>query len=128
MIKRYLGISRKEFLLKFFDLWNVLQRESSRLTVKEIAILTEFLLLPDKFKYSRFSTQARRYVVKTVSESGWNLSQQGMAQLIKALTDKGIVILDSDGVKSIVPTLEILVDRNKTEYDLKFQFQIDNAK
>lgn len=128
MIKRYLGISRKEFLLKFFDLWNVLQRESSRLTVKEIAILTEFLLLPDKFKYSRFSTQARRYVVKTVSESGWNLSQQGMAQLIKALTDKGIVILDSDGVKSIVPTLEILVDKNKTEYDLKFQFQIDNEK
>lgn len=53
MIKPYLGISRREFLLKFFDLWNVLQKEEVRLTSKEIAILTEFLLLPDKFKYSK---------------------------------------------------------------------------
>lgn len=128
MIKRYLGISRREFLLKFFDLWNILQKEEVRLTSKEIVILTEFLLLPDKFKYSRFSTQARRYVLRTVNESGWNLSQQGLAQLIKALSSKGIIILDSDGVKSIVAALEILVDRNKTEYDLKFLFQIDNGK
>jgi len=128
MIKRYLGISRREFLLKFFDLWNILQKEEVRLTSKEIVILTEFLLLPDKFKYSRFSTQARRYVLRTVNESGWNLSQQGLAQLIKALSNKGIIILDSDGVKSIVAALEILVDRNKTEYDLKFLFQIDNGK
>lgn len=128
MIKRYLGISRREFLLKFFDLWNILQKEEVRLTSKEIVILTEFLLLPDKFKYSRFSTQARRYVLRTVNESGWNLSQQGLAQLIKALSNKGIIILDSDGVKSIVAALEILVDRHKTEYDLKFLFQIDNGK
>jgi hypothetical protein len=128
MIKRYLGISRREFLLKFFDLWNVLQKEEVRLTSKEIAILTEFLLLPDKFKYSRFSTQARKYVLRTVNESGWGLSQQGLTQLIKYLSSKGIITLDSDGVKSIVPALDILVDRNKTEYDLKFLFQIDNEK
>jgi hypothetical protein len=128
MIKKYIGISRREFIVRFFDLWNILQKEEYRLRTKEIAILAEFLLLPDKFKYSRFSTQARKYVLRTVNESGWNLSQQGLAQLIKSLTDKGIVKLDIDGVKSITSKLDILADKNKTEYDLKFLFQIDNAK
>ena len=128
MIKKYIGISRREFIVRFFDLWNILQKEEYRLRTKEIAILAEFLLLPDKFKYSRFSTQARKYVLRTVNESGWNLSQQGLAQLIKSLTDKGIVKLDIDGVKSITSKLDILADKNKTEYDLKFLFQINNAK
>lgn len=128
MTKKYIGISRREFITRFFDLWNILQKEEYRLRVKEIAILAEFLLLPDKFKYSRFSTQARKYVLRTVNESGWNLSPQGLAQLIKSLTDKGIVKLDIDGVKSITSKLDILADKNKTEYDLKFLFQIDNAK
>lgn len=128
MVKRYIGISRRDFLLVFFDLWNVLQKEEYRLTNKEIKILTEFLLLPDKFKYSRFSTQARKYVLKTVNEAGWGLTSQGLTQLIKALCDKGIVRLDQDGVKAIVQNLDILVNKNKTEYDLKFLFQIDNTK
>jgi|JI102314A2RNA_FD_contig_21_8787157_length_531_multi_7_in_0_out_0_1 hypothetical protein len=128
MTKKYIGISRREFIVRFFDLWNILQKEEYRLRTKEIAILAEFLLLPDKFKYSRFSTQARKYVLRTVNESGWNLSQQGLAQLIKSLTDKGIVKLDIDGVKSVTSKLDILADKNKTEYDLKFLFQIDNAK
>lgn len=128
MTKKYIGISRREFIVRFFDLWNILQKEEYRLRTKEIAILAEFLLLPDKFKYSRFSTQARKYVLRTVNESGWNLSQQGLAQLIKSLTDKGIVKLDIDGVKSITSKLDILADKNKTEYDLKFLFQIDNTK
>ncbi len=128
MTKKYIGISRREFITRFFDLWNILQKEEYRLRTKEIAILAEFLLLPDKFKYSRFSTQARKYVLRTVNESGWNLSQQGLAQLIKSLTDKGIVKLDIDGVKSITSKLDILADKNKTEYDLKFLFQIDNTK
>ena len=128
MVKKYSGLRRREFLTKFFDLWNVLQKETTRLTNKEIKALAEFLLLPDKFRYSRFSTQARKHVLRTCQEAGWELSYQGLTQLIKSLTDKGVIILDPDGVKAIHPSLEVLIDPNRTEYDLRFLYQIDKNK
>ena len=128
MVKKYSGLSRREFLTKFFDLWKVLQKETTRLTNKEIKALAELLLLPDKFRYSRFSTQARKHVLRTCQEAGWELSYQGLTQLIKSLTDKGVIILDPDGVKAIHPSLEVLIDPNRTEYDLRFLYQIDKNK
>lgn len=124
MIKRYENISRREFLDKFFSLWNVLLPETHKLTNKEVQFLTEVLLLPTKYKYSRFSTAARKVLTAKFKESGWELSPQGFSQLVKSLMDKGIVLIDSDDIKYVHPKLEKSIDTTRTEYLFQFQFKI----
>lgn len=126
--KAYIGISRKEFLLRFFELYNVLQKDEKKLTDSEARLLTEILLLPEKYKYSRLSTSARRVLLDTVRETGWKLSYQGLTQLVRALTEKGVLIEDADGEKVPLPQFEALIDKKRTEFGLEMTFQIDNSK
>lgn len=126
--KEYIGVSRKEFLLRFFELYNVLQKEDKKLTDSEIRLLTEILLLPEKYKYSRLSTSARRVLLEIVRKEGWNLSYQGLTQLVRALTEKGVLVEDIDGEKMPIPQLEALIDKERTEFSLEMTFQIDNSK
>lgn len=126
--KAYIGVSREEFLLRFFDLWNVLQVPDRRLTEKESRILTQFLLLPEKYRYSRLSTTGRRIVLGKVNAEGWKLSYQGLTQLVRSLGIKGVVIDDIDGQKKVLDSFEALIDKNRIEFNLEIYFKIDNTK
>lgn len=127
MIKDYRGISRREFLLRFFDLRNVLEPPEYRLTQKEITLLVEILLLPEQFKYSRFGTRAKKYLLKKLGESGWVMSQQGLSSFLKNLEDKGMIRRE-DGERFLHKNLMSLIDKNRTDFSLKFTFSIDNDK
>lgn len=124
MVKNFIGISRKDFLLKFFDLWNVLMPEGDKLTTKESLMLAEIMTLPDKYRFQGLSTHARKYLLKTVNETGWKLSAQGLTQIIKSLSDKGVLQKDPDGLKYINPALNILTDEKQKEYELRFNFKL----
>jgi len=126
--KAYIDISREEFLLRFFDLWNVLQVSEKKLSTKEARILTIFLLLPEKYKYSRLSTTARRIVLNKVNKEGWKLSYQGLTQLVRALSLKKVITEDVDGQKKILDAFEALIDKNRIEFNLEIYFKIDNTK
>ena len=127
MIKDYRGISRREFLLRFFDLRNVLEPVEYRLTHKEIQLLVEIMLLPEQYKYSRFGTRAKKYLIKKLGEEGWKMSQQGLSSFLKNLEDKGMIRRE-DGERFLHKNLLSLMDKNRTSFSLKFTFNIDNEK
>lgn len=128
MIKDYKNISRKEFLFRFFDLWNVLQPEAYRLTYKEMWLLIEFMLLPEPYKYSRFGTRARKTIIKTLEAQGWKLLQQGLVQFIKSLEIKGLIVRDEEDIRQLHKNILPLIDKKRTDFTLTFNFNIDNAK
>lgn len=128
MIKDYKNISRREFLMRFFDLRNVLEPEKYRLTTKEIQLITEIMLLPEQYKYSRFGTRARKYLIKTLATQGWKVSQQGLVQFINHLEAKGMIYKDEDDVRHLHKSLLPLIDEKRVNFSLKFEFSIDNEK
>lgn len=127
MVKDYKDISRREFLLRFFDLRNVLEPPEYRLTQKEILLLTELLLLPEQYKHSRFGTRAKRYLLKKLEEDGWKMSQQGLSSFLKSLEEKGMIRRE-DGERFLHRNLIALTDKNRKDFSLKFTFTIDNEK
>ena len=76
---------------------------SSLLTANETIILTEFLLLPSKYRYYRFSKHAKPKVVEALREKH-GMEKMGVLNLnnyISALVKKGYIWRDEDGVKYI---------------------------
>ena len=124
MVKKYNNISRKEFLYRFFDLYNFLQFEDHRLTKKEIRFVIEVMSLPEKFKYDRFSTKARNYLRTKLASEDWVLSVQGISQLIQSLEKKEVIILDSDNIRQINPILEPFFNKKKRDYFFTFAFNL----
>jgi hypothetical protein len=124
MRKVYEHLSRREFLIKFFGLWNTLLTDDYTLTKKELQFLVEVLMLPEKFKYSRFSTAARKYLVKQFDYAGWKLSPQGFSRVIDSLSKKGILVTDEDGVIDVHHSLKKVIDNNRKEYTFFVGFRL----
>lgn len=124
MIKSYKNIHRKDFLVKFFDLWNVIQSPSNRLTDKETTLLIEFMSLDDKYEFFRFGTRAKKEVRKKLLAAGWKISDQNMSQLLSNLEKKGVVIKDDDGVREILPYFNKLLNRDNKYFTLNMSFEI----
>lgn len=123
MIKDYKDITRREFLYRFFDLRNVLEPVEYRLTDKEIRLLTEVLLLPEQYKYSRFGTRAKKYLSRKLKEEGWDLSPQGLSTLLKHLESKGMIYKE-DGERMLHKNLLALIDKRRVNFSLSFTFSI----
>lgn len=127
MIKSYPGVSRKEFLFRFFELFNVIQKDKFKLTEKEKWLLVEFMAVPVKNKHSRFSTRVRKQVIDSLANKGWKLSQSGLSQILKSLTDKKLLELDEDGNRKLIKYLEHFIDKTRTEFKFEFYFTIDDT-
>lgn len=69
-----LKIERKgtptQVLIMILHLINHSNTASKKLSEREINLLAFFMLLPEKFKYNRFSSLAKDYVVKMAVENG----------------------------------------------------------
>lgn len=126
MLKHYQGISRKEFLYKFFELWNLIQGKQYKLTEKEVLLLVEFMLLDEKYKYFRFNTKAKKIVRENLkNQINWIVSDQNLSQLLAALEKKGVIKKDEDGVRYILPNLENLIDPNNKEFKISLRFNLE---
>lgn len=124
MIKSYKNIPRKDFLAKFFDLWNVIQAPSNRLTDKETTLLIEFMSLDDKYEFFRFGTRGKKEVRKKLLETGWKISDQNMSQLLAGLEKKGVIVKDADGVREILPYFNKLINKSNKYFALNMSFEI----
>lgn len=132
MVIKYKSLSVREAISKFFHFINAAQLDSSKLvTETEIQVVTEFILLPEKFQYQRFSTLAKRKVRQVLEEDfKWILSKENLNNKIYALIDKGILKRDEDGIIHIVkhlrtPITELLSALQKKErYDIIFRYEI----
>jgi hypothetical protein len=126
MIKKYEGISRRDFLYKFFSLWNTIQPKKYKLTEKEILLFVEFLLLGKQYKYFRFNTQAKREVKKTMEKrENWIISDQNLSQLLGSLEKKGVLKQDDDGVRYILPYFDTIIEESNKNFKLTIEFDIE---
>jgi len=126
MIKKFKGVSRKEFLFRFIDLWNILQKKELRLTEKEAWILVEFMSLAPEYDKFRFSSQCKKMVMKEVSAKGWTVSIMGVNQLLSKLENKKILRQDEDGCKYLREEFKRFIDPKNTKFTFTFDFDIDN--
>jgi len=64
----------------------------NKLTEKEIKLLTEFILLPPKYSYQRFSRYAKPQVLKSLKELwDWDLTSLNLNTKIYELLNKGYI-------------------------------------
>ena len=126
MIKKYKAISRKEFLFRFIDLWNILQKRELRLTEKEAWILVEFMSLSPEYDKFRFSSQCKKMVMKEVISKGWQVSVMGVNQLLTKLEGKKILRTDEDGCRYLREEFRVFIDPKNTKFTFTFDFDINN--
>lgn len=85
----------------------VMSSEDNILTDTEMMVLGEFLLLPEKYKYQRFSKAGKSKVVDNCKKYlGWETTKVNLNNKIYGLISKGYVRRDADHVLYIVKPLE----------------------
>lgn len=132
MVIKYKNLSLRESLSKFFHFVNAAQLDSSKIiTETEIQVITEFILLPEKFHFQRFSTLAKRKVRQILEEEfNWVLSKENLNNKIYSLIEKNILSRDEDGVIHIVKHLRIPITKlleayeKKENYEITFRYEI----
>lgn len=85
--------SDKDFTTLYLQLLNVFTKEENRLTSTEMALVSELLLLPEKFKYSRFSSPAKARVAQSLNTTRLNLNNK-----IHGMIKKSFLRRDEDNV------------------------------
>lgn len=99
--------SKAGALRAYFSLLQFVFPKEKQLTELEIELLILFLSLPEKFKYSRFSTLAKNKVIEIAAqEQGWKLSRINVNNKLYSLIDKGVLVRDEDGVIYINKTID----------------------
>jgi hypothetical protein len=121
----------RQGLTQLFDLLNsVNPKEEDKLTSTEIRVLVEFLLLPrKKFEYQRFSSVAKKRVIKSLQEhDGWTLSPENLNNKIYSMIEKKFLRRDEDQViylaKHIKTLAFKLVDNFEAEENFLFALEL----
>lgn len=100
MIIKFPPSDERHLLKVYFQLLNVAQPDSSKaLSEGEIRILSEFILLPEKFKYQRFGRIAKKKVIESLKEYyDWTISSLNINNRIYSMIDKEYLWRDEDSV------------------------------
>lgn len=99
MTINYPSVSEREFLKKYLEFSNLLLTDEQRLAPAEMQLMIEFALLPDKFKYHRFSSLAKDKVIESVTELyGKTLTKLTINNKLYTLLDKQFLRRDIDKV------------------------------
>lgn len=101
MLIKYSRLSPRQALIKFFEILNAANPDSSKiLSEKEILLLVEFLLLDNKkFYYQRFSSVAKNIVIENLAKiHDWELSKINLNNKLYSLIKKGALRRDTDNV------------------------------
>lgn len=102
-----------------------------RATPAELDVLVEFILLPEKFKYYRFSSHAKKAVIKAFKEKDKHLTMENVNNKIYALLLKEILYKDEDKVvyldKTIDKALTSLIASFSANKEFLLAFSIKNG-
>lgn len=116
--------SRREFLNNFLKLLSITYPESKKLRNTEREVLIEFMMLPERFKYNRFSTDARKKVTVLLGKE--EKTKYIVNNYLDILRSKGYITRDADDIMCLHPLLEKMIDVDVLE--LKFKFLVEDGK
>lgn len=129
MVIKYNNLSREDYLYKFFEIVDCMQVDiSNRTTESEKRLLIEFFLLPEAFRYYRFSRLGKKEVIKNAAEKGWKLTYQNINNKVYEMLAKGLLRKDTDNVMYAKEWLEKAIEKYEAtlaagqDYDFKFRF------
>lgn len=127
-----LKLNQRRILYKYFQVLNLIQEDITKhLTESEIELLIEFVLLPDKFKYARFSSPAKNRVIATYQELfDKKLSKINLNNKLYTLLEKGYLRRDTDKIIYIQDFIMRAINNilSKPTYDITLKFQLDADK
>ncbi len=100
-----LKLSLRKLLRKYFQILNLIQEDTAyHFTEVEIQVITEFLLLPPKFSYARFSLPAKRRVIQSIKEIyDKDMTMLSINNKLYSLVSKGYIKRDTDKVMYLQP-------------------------
>jgi len=102
----------REALRIYLEILNIINPDTNtKLTEGEIKLLIEFILLPEKYSYQRFSRYAKPQVLKALEDVyAWKLTPINLNTKIYELVNKNYIWRDDDGVLYLK---EYLIDSAK---------------
>lgn len=103
---------------RYLEILNIINTEpDKKLTDGEIRLLTEFILLPEKYSYQRFSRYAKPLVINNLKKYyDWDLRPINLNTKIYELVGKGYIWRDEDGVLYLK---EFLISTSKKLIEFK---------
>lgn len=110
-------INKKEFFDTFLKLIGTSCSGNQKLSDSERELLVEFMSLPQKHKYNRFSTLARKIVRANLDKGKTHVNSY-----LYALEKKRYIQRDEEGIYVLSRMLEEITDVDLLE--LKFKFTI----
>lgn len=129
--KKFKGLTRREVYHKLFEILNYAQNDKeTRLTISDIRIVTEFMLLPkdDKGMLYRFSLGNRKRVLALYNKLyNQKLSNLNFNNILTSLRKKGLVIRDADGMNYLSPFIENkMLGKDSFEISISFEDIVEN--
>jgi hypothetical protein len=116
--------NKKVFFTWFINLLEMSQSKEKKLTDMQREILIEFMALPEKYKYDRFSTKARKKVVQIVQEKyNKNYVPTWIGTNITRIKNKGYIVLNEDENLDLAISLERIL--NVKDIEINFKFEIN---
>lgn len=128
-------LTKREALFKLLEFISLAMPKQKRATKKEMTLLVDFFLLPEKFKYHRFSSAARKRLRKTLKESGNGLAVETINTYIYTLIKKEYLYRDEDRMIYTKPLIKKELDNLLESYkenkpysiNLKLTPQVDGT-
>lgn len=115
---------KRAFFLWFIKLLEMSQVKEKTLTTTERNILVEFMLLPEKYKYDRFSTKARNKVKEIVqTQNNHKYHKTWLGTTLSSITKKGYIYRGVEDSLYLATTLEKIL--NLQELEINFKFKIN---
>lgn len=136
MLIKFPNLSKRALIYKYFDLLNAAQPNSDKhIPEREVMLLTEFLLLPEKFQSQPFSSKAKDKIIQQAQENlNWELTKVNINNKLYKIQKRGFLRRDDDGVLYMAPyltqTTKELVKAHDTESykDIIFRFDYTGLK
>lgn len=128
MITKTYNVDRRTAYIKFFQLLNFIQvNDKMRLGEKQIEILTEFMLLPEEYKFTRFRERGKLKVMEYFSSKGEDITDANLVTTLRNLKLKKIIVEDVDRMKYLNPKIEgylKMIDSNPS-FEFVFKFNLN---
>lgn len=105
------NLTLRKALYRLFKIINSTIAPTKQLTEAEIKVYSEFLLLPQKFKFATFNSIARKKVAQNYNKfHDRDVQPKTISSYVIQFVEKRFITRDEDGVNQVPPKFRKLVD------------------
>lgn len=116
-------LPKRDALLRLIEFISIAM--PTRAAHMEMSLLVDFYMLPDKFKYHRFSTAGKKRLRKMLEEEGRGLAIETINTYIYSLIKKGYLYRDEDRMIYTVPLIQKELDKMLEVYEKNTSYSVN---